>query len=59
MNIIKSGKSIGNDRGKKTSTKEANDSLSFEIWMFRNGQPDCDGDRIFFCSDDFDIALFE
>jgi len=22
--------------------------MSFEIWIFRNGQPDCDEDRIFF-----------
>ena len=25
-----------------------NDPLSFEIWIFRNGQPDCDDDRIIF-----------
>jgi hypothetical protein len=24
------------------------DPVSFEIWIFRNGQPDCDGDCIIF-----------
>jgi hypothetical protein len=24
------------------------DPLSFEVWIFRNGQPDCDDDRIIF-----------
>ena len=32
--------------------------MSFEIWMFRSGQPDHDDDRIFFCSDDFVWVAF-
>ena len=28
----------------------------FEIWIFRNGQSDCDDDRFKFCSDDFNIG---
>jgi hypothetical protein len=39
---VKSGKSIGSDRAKKTSTLKVKDPLSFEIWMFFSGQPDCD-----------------
>ena len=27
---------------------KGNDPLSFEIWIFRNGQPDCDDDSIIF-----------
>jgi hypothetical protein len=37
---VKSGKSIGSDRGKKTSPLKIKDSLSFDIWTFRSGQPD-------------------
>ena len=44
------GKSPGNDRGMKTSTQKEKDSLSFEIWIFRNtmynGQPDCACDSV-------------
>ena len=41
----KSGTSLGSDRGKKTSTQKVKDPLSFEIWIFRTGQSDCDDDR--------------
>jgi hypothetical protein len=41
---VKSGKSICNDRGKKY-TKKIKYPLSFEIWIFRYGQPDHDEDR--------------
>ena len=41
---VKSGKSLGSDRGKKTSTQKVKDPLSFEIWILRNSQPDCDDD---------------
>ena len=30
---------------RKSLRKKVIDSLSFEIWIFRNGQPDCDDDR--------------
>ena len=42
---VKSGKSICNDRGKKIYTKKIKYPLSFEIWIFRYGQPDHDDDR--------------
>ena len=45
---VKSGKSLGSDRGNKTSTYIVNDPLLFEIWIFRNGQPDCDDDLSIF-----------
>ena len=45
---VKSGKSLGSDRGKKTPTSKVKDPLSFEIWIFRNGQPDRDDDRRIF-----------
>ena len=48
---VQFGKSLGSDRGKKTSTKKVKDPLSFEIWIFRNGRPDCD-----FCSDYFNLG---
>ena len=41
---VKSGKSLGSDRGKKTSMQKVKDPLSFEIWILQNGQPDCDDD---------------
>jgi hypothetical protein len=44
MYTTTSGKRLGSDRGKKTSTYKVKDPLSFEIWIFRNGQPDCDDD---------------
>ena len=44
---IKSGKSLGGDRGKKTSTQKVKDPLSFEIWVFQNGRPDFDDDPRF------------
>ena len=46
--IVKSGKSIDSDREKKVSTYKVNDPESFEIWIFRNNQPNCDGAHIFF-----------
>jgi hypothetical protein len=33
---------------KETSTLKVKDTLSFQIWIFRNGQPDRDDDRIIF-----------
>jgi hypothetical protein len=45
---VKSGKSLGSDRGKKTPTSKVKDPLPFEIWIFRNGQPDRDDDRRIF-----------
>ena len=42
---VKSGQSLGNDRGMKTSTQKLKDPLSFEILIFRNGLPDRDDDR--------------
>ena len=40
--------SIGSDRGKKISMSKVKHPLSFEVWIFRNGQPDCgDNRRIF------------
>ena len=43
---VKSGKSVGSDRGNQTSMLKVKDPLSFEIWIFRNGQPDGDDDQI-------------
>ena len=48
MYTTTSGKRLGSDRGKKTPTYKVKDPLLFEIWIFRNGQPDCDDDRIIF-----------
>ena len=45
---VKSGKSLGNNRGKKQSTQKVKDPLSLEIWIFRNGQSDRDEDRKMF-----------
>jgi hypothetical protein len=42
MYTTTSGKRLGSDRGKKTPTYKVKDPLSFEIWIFRNDQPDCD-----------------
>jgi hypothetical protein len=28
--------------------QKVKDSLSFEIWIFRSGQPDCDDDGVIF-----------
>ena len=45
MYIVKLDKSLVGGRGKKKkSSHKGNDSLSFEIWIFRYGQPDCDDD---------------
>ena len=45
---VMSGKSLGTDREKKTSTYKVKDPLSFEIWAYRNGQPDRhDNSRMF------------
>jgi hypothetical protein len=57
MYTVKSGKSLGSDRGKKTPTSKVKDPLSFEIWIFRNGQPDRDDDRRICCSDDFNLGV--
>ena len=48
MYTVKSSKSLDSDRGKKTPTSKVKDPLSFEIWIFRNGQPDRDDDRRIF-----------
>ena len=45
---VKSGKSMFSNRGKKTSTSKVKDPLSFEIWIFRIGSPDCVDDRTIF-----------
>ena len=42
---VKSGKSLSSDRGKKKYMKKIKYPLSFEIWIFRYGQPDRDDDR--------------
>jgi uncharacterized membrane protein YqiK len=34
MYTVKSGESLGSDRGKKTSTEKVKDPLSFEMWIF-------------------------
>jgi len=41
---VKYDKSIGSDRGKKTSTQKVKHPLSFEIWIIRNGYPHGDDD---------------
>ena len=41
---VQSSKNLGNDRRKKTYTQKVKDTLSFEIWILRNGQPNCDDD---------------
>ena len=46
--IVMSGKSLVDDRGKKTSTIKGNTPLSFEIWIFRSGQLFRDDERILF-----------
>ena len=43
-----SGKSLGSNGGKKACTYKVKDPLSSKIRIFRNGQPDCDDDRIIF-----------
>jgi len=50
INTDKSGQSLVSDRGirKKTSSCKVTDPLSFERWIFRNGQPYCDDDRRIF-----------
>ena len=45
---VKSGKSLGNNRGKKQSTLKVKDPLSLEICIFHNGQSDRDEDREMF-----------
>ena len=45
INTVKSAKRLSSDGGKKTSTQKVKDPLSFEIWILRNCQPDCDHDR--------------
>ena len=52
---VMSGKSLVSDRGKKLCTLKLQDSLSFEIWIFRNGQPYCDDDRICFVANKYII----
>ena len=39
---VKASQSLGSDRAKKQFTSKVKDPLSFEIWIFRNGQPDSD-----------------
>ena len=51
--VVKSGKSLVGDRGKKQSTYKGNDPLSFEMCIFRNGQPDR---IVYFCSDDLNLG---
>jgi hypothetical protein len=48
VHTIESDQSLGTNRGKKTSTSKVHSILSFGIWIFHNGHPDCDNDlRIF------------
>ena len=42
---VKFGKSICSDRGEKKMYEKIKYPLSFEIWIFRYGQPDRDNDR--------------
>ena len=42
---VKSDKNIVDDRGKKKKYEIRKDPLSFEIWIFRNSQPDRGDDR--------------
>jgi hypothetical protein len=42
------GQSLVGDRGMKKIDVKSKDPLSFEIWIFRNGQPDHDDNRIIF-----------
>jgi hypothetical protein len=46
--IVRSGERFVGDRGSKKSTYKGKDPLSFETWIFRHGQPDCDDDRRIF-----------
>jgi hypothetical protein len=46
--IVMCGKSLADDRGKKTSTIKGNNPLSFEIWIFRSEQPVRDDERMLF-----------
>jgi hypothetical protein len=39
---------LDRQRGNKKSTKKVKEPLSFEIWIFRNDQPDLDGDSRMF-----------
>jgi hypothetical protein len=39
---VKPSKRLGSDKGKKKSTLKVKYPLSFEIWIFRNGQSYCD-----------------
>jgi hypothetical protein len=41
-------KSLGSDRGKNTFKYKVKDPLSFEIWIFCNGQQDCGDDHRMF-----------
>ena len=54
INTVKSGRSLGNDRGKKIYTQKVKDQLPFDIWQFCSGLPDCDDDRKM-CRDDFNL----
>ena len=53
---FKSDKSLGSDRGQKTSTQKVKDPLSFEIWIFLNGQIVMT--TVDLCSDDFNQFRF-
>ena len=46
--IVKSGKSSDSDGEKKVSTYKVNNPETFEIWIFRNDQPNCDDAHIYF-----------
>ena len=56
--MVKSGKSLVCDGGKKRTNlrKREKINLTFEMWIFRNGQPVRDTDRIIICSDDFNLG---
>ena len=44
---VKFGKSVGS-KGEKKHLLKVKHILSYDIWIFRNDQPDCDDDRNFF-----------
>ena len=56
---VKSGKSLGSDLEERKHLR----TLSYVIWIFRNGQPACDDDRIIFVAMTLklrsNVSLFE
>ena len=46
---------MGERKGKNLRKREKI-HLTFEMWIFRNGEPVRDTDRMIFCSDDFNLG---